>query len=343
MLSSIWFERNIYFDKWTKTFLCVEWLMIELLKHRFLKLCMKNLIIKKKKFIRKSRQNIFDSKSCEMLRIIGKPVIYVNEKLFRKKKEVLHFIWINILWQKVCVDIVHMQSFKKKHYLIFVRKNFSKWIENKIFVKTDFEFVARFIYENIICRHECFERLMIDDDSKNKKLIKTFIQKYRIKRLIISVFHSQINEMIERKHISIKNALSKLTFEKEKKWIRHFHSVLWADRTIIKRFTDMTSLRIIIKTETVLSIELNVLIWQILFWKEVHTIVDFLILRAKQIQRKNENLKETIMHLQKVKTKVKNLFNENYRIRTKDFRKIDMIMLYDIRLNNQHFERLTFR
>ena len=66
-----------------------------------------------------------------------------------------------------------------------------------------------FIYENIICRHECFERLMINDDLKTKKLIEIFAQKYRIKRLRISIFHSQINEMIERKHIWRKNAFSK--------------------------------------------------------------------------------------------------------------------------------------
>ena len=105
----------------------------------------------------------------------------------------------------------------------------------------------------------------------------------------------------------------------------------------------MISLRIITETKAVLFIELNVSIWQILSWKEVHTIVDLLILRTKQIQRKNENLKKTIMHLQRIRTEAKNLFNENHRIRTKNFRKTDMIMLHDIRLNNQHFEKLTFR
>ena len=247
------------------------------------------------------------------------------------------------MWQKVCVDIVYMQLFEEKHYLIFVRKNLSKWIENRVLAKTDFESVIRFIYENIICRHECFERLIIDDDSKNKKLIETFTQKYRIKRLIISIFHSQVNEMIKRKHISIKNALSKLTFEDEEKWIRHFHSVLWADRTTIKKLIDIIFLRIITETKAVLFIKLNVSIWQTLSWKKVHTIVDFLILQTRQIQRKDENLKKTIMHLQRIKTEVKNFFDENHRIRTKNFRKIDMIMLHDIRLNNQHFERLTFR
>ena len=40
------------------------------------------------------------------------------------------------------------------------------------------------------------------------------------------------------------------------------------------------------------------------------------------------------MHLQRVKTEIKNPFDENHRIRTKNFRKNDMTMLHDIRLNN---------
>ena len=90
-------------------------------------------------------------------------------------------------------------------------------MKNRTFVKTNSKFVTRFIYENIICRHKYFECLIINDDFENKKLIKTFAQKYRVKRLIISVFHSQINEIIERKYISIKNVFSKLTLKDEKK------------------------------------------------------------------------------------------------------------------------------
>ena len=127
-----------------------------------------------------------------------------QRKTASKEKKVLNLIWTNVLWQKICVDIIYIQLFEKKHYLIFVRKNFSKWMKNKVFVKADSKSVTRFIYENILCRHKCFERLMIDNDLKNKKLIKTFTQKYYIKRLIVSAFHSQVNEIIDRKYISIK-------------------------------------------------------------------------------------------------------------------------------------------
>ena len=54
--------------------------------------------------------------------------------------------------------------------------------------------------------------------------------------------------MIKRKHISIKNALSKLIFEDEKRWIRHFHSILWTNRTIIKRFIDVTSISFVLRS-----------------------------------------------------------------------------------------------
>ena len=110
-----------------------------------------------------------------------------------------------------------MQSFEKKNYLIFVQKNFSKEVKDRVFVKTNSKFMICFIYENIICRHECFERLIINDNSENKKRIKILVQNYHIKRLIISVFHSEITKMIERKHISIKNVFSKLTLRDEKK------------------------------------------------------------------------------------------------------------------------------
>ena len=99
---------------------------------------------------------------------------------------------------------------------------------------------------------------MINDDSKNKKLIEIFAQKDRIKRLIILVFYSQINEIIKQKHISIKKAFSKLTLKDEKKWIWHFHSILRVDRITINRFTDIKVFQIITETKIVLFIKLNV-------------------------------------------------------------------------------------
>ena len=76
-------------------------------------------------------------------------------------------------------------------------------------------------------------------------MIKVLAEKYRIHQIIISLYNSQANEMIEVSHRSIADALSKLTMRetltKMNEWVTHFSAVLWADWTIMKKSMRMTS------------------------------------------------------------------------------------------------------
>ena len=67
----------------------------------------------------------------------------------------------------------------------------------------------------MICQHEAFERLTMNKDSKNRDLLKKLIIKYDSERVMTSTYYSQVNEMIERDHRLIFDALSKMT-KKEK-------------------------------------------------------------------------------------------------------------------------------
>ena len=74
--------------------------------------------------------------------------------------------------------------------------------------------ITKFIWQDVISRHECFDITILNEDSENKKIIKQLLQKYRIKIKIISSYHSMINDMIKRNHQFIVDALSKLTNDK---------------------------------------------------------------------------------------------------------------------------------
>ena len=50
---------------------------------------------------------------------------------------------------------------------------------------------------------------MINKDFKNKQKVKTFLVKFEIKKVTVSVYHSQINNMIKCEHTSIMQALLK--------------------------------------------------------------------------------------------------------------------------------------
>jgi DNA-directed RNA polymerase subunit N (RpoN/RPB10) len=68
----------------------------------------------------------------------------------------------------------------------------------------------------VICKHDCFEKLTANDESENKEILDELVQRYRIKKMITSSYHSQINEMIKRDHRSLSDALFKMSDEELK-------------------------------------------------------------------------------------------------------------------------------
>jgi hypothetical protein len=200
-----------------------------------------------------------------------------------KEEEALHFIWMTFLWEKIEMNIVHMSSNKEKHYLIVARDDFFEWAEARVLSEAKAWRMTKFLWEDVICKHDCFEKLIVNDESKNKEILDELVKRYRIKKMITSNYHSQINEMIERNHRFLSDALFKMFDEKLKNWMNNFHVVLWADRFIVKFITDLISFYLQCDNESMLSIELEILIWRILFWQEIHIIEDLLTMRTRQL------------------------------------------------------------
>ncbi len=53
-------------------------------------------------------------------------------------------------------------------------------------------------------------KLVCDSDSENKDVIKILMKKYGICQIVILPYNLQVNEMIEVRHRSITDALSKM-------------------------------------------------------------------------------------------------------------------------------------
>jgi hypothetical protein len=115
-----------------------------------------------------------------------------------KKEEAFHFIWMTFLWKKIEVNIVYMSSNKEKHYLIVARDDFFEWTKTRVLFETKAWRMTKFFWKDVICRHDCFEKLIVNDESENKEILDELVQRYRIKNMITSNYHFQINEMIKR-------------------------------------------------------------------------------------------------------------------------------------------------
>jgi hypothetical protein len=56
----------------------------------------------------------------------------------------------------------------------------------------------------------------MNDDSEYKKIFKKLVKRYRIKKMITSDYHFQINEMIKRDYKFLSDALFKMSDEELK-------------------------------------------------------------------------------------------------------------------------------
>ena len=203
--------------------------------------------------------------------------------------------------------------------------------------------VTKFLWKNVILRHDCFCKLIIDEGSENKNVVAELTVKYKIKQIVISAYHSQTNKIIKQKHKLIVNVLSKMTEEdSEKDWIKHLSAVLWMNWMTVKVSINQLSYYLLYRARFILLIELEISSWQMLSWSEVEFTDDLLAVHVRQCECCNRNLKEAACHLQCIREENKDLFNENHCIH-EFLMKNMLILLYDTKLDVNMFIKLMFK
>ena len=71
-------------------------------------------------------------------------------------------------------------------------------MEARALAKLSSEAVAKFVYEDVIYRYRCFIYLLIDRGLENKSWLSVLTTKYKIKYIVILVYNSKGNGIVER-------------------------------------------------------------------------------------------------------------------------------------------------
>jgi len=56
----------------------------------------------------------------------------------------------------------------------------------------------------------------MNEESKNKKIVEALIKKYRIKRVVMLTYHSQMNELVKKDYTAVMNTLIKISADEMK-------------------------------------------------------------------------------------------------------------------------------
>ncbi len=57
--------------------------------------------------------------------------------------------------------------------------------------------VAKLLYEDVICHHDCPALIVMDHGSENLNVVKELLEAYKIDKITTSVYHPQANGLVE--------------------------------------------------------------------------------------------------------------------------------------------------
>jgi Integrase zinc binding domain/Integrase core domain len=116
-------------------------------------------------------------------------------------KEPLHPIKVGEPFERIGIDIVGPLKVTESgnRYIVVVTEYLTKWVEAKAIPDMKATTIAKFLYNDIICRHGCPKILLSDrGTSFCNELVDSLCQLITIRHRLSSAYHSQTNGLTER-------------------------------------------------------------------------------------------------------------------------------------------------
>jgi transposase InsO family protein len=195
------------------------------------------------------------------------------------------------LFGRVALDACHIKAGQYK-YLIVARDDLSGWVEAAPLVKLTASNVAKFLLEYWVYRYGSIKTVTTDNGSEFKEDFEEAVQKIGAKLIQTTAYYPEANGMVERGHKPIKDTLVKMCGGSGGKWREYLPLVLLSDRISTKRTTGFTPYEIIFGQLPVLPVDLEMDTYLGVDWLSISTTAELLEARTKQLERRDEVIKE---------------------------------------------------
>ncbi|KAJ5963047.1 hypothetical protein N7481_001456 [Penicillium waksmanii] len=243
-----------------------------------------------------------------------------------------------LLFDKWYIDTTRMPPEDGEGVVIQARDSVSGWPEARVLHSARSESVIQFIKEDIISRHGVPREIVIDMGPENRGGLTAFLEREQISRVKISAYHPGSNGPVERAMRTMKDALSKITEgypidnatrQHRRPWRPHFYSVLMADRFTVNATTGMSPFFFLYGKNPIIPIELQMPTWSMLPWHEVQDRKDLLAMRARQFEKRDQDIEEAILRMRRLKEANAHFFDEHHLLRYERFEKDDLVLLHN--------------
>ena len=173
-----------------------------------------------------------------------------------RRKEPFHPIQVGRAFECIGIDLVGPLPITQQNnrYIIVATNYLTRWPEARAVSDAGAETLAKFIFEEIICRHGT-PKIILSDQGRNfiSETIRILCEKFLIKHKFSSPYHLQTNGMVERLNRTLCESLAKVKGTND--WDLHIPTVLLAYRTKKHATTGYTPFHLVYGRQATLPIE----------------------------------------------------------------------------------------
>lgn len=232
------------------------------------------------------------------------------------------------IFTKVYVDVMDMtESHHGYKYIVCARDDLSRASEGRALKNNDSLSLMRFFWEQIYCRYGAIAEVVTDNGPEVKGAFDQLLRRLKIPQVRISAYNKQANGVVERGHFIIREAIMKSVTHR-KDWPTQVPIAFFADRVTVSKVTGFSAYYLLHGIHPVLPFDLADATFLVEGFKTGMSSIDLLVLRMRQLERRQEDLDAAAKALAKARFKSKEDFEWKYRKRLrKEFYKPGELVL----------------
>jgi transposase InsO family protein len=194
------------------------------------------------------------------------------------------------LFAKVYIDTMYMPSSHGYNYIIHAACSLSGFEEGRMLRRETQRTIGDFIFEELVCRWSSIVEIVTDNGTPFIAALEYLAEKYNIRHIRISAYNSQANGVIERPHLTLREAIVKACDGDIKRWPTVFPHCLWANRVTVKKSTGYSPFYMAHGVEPILPFDILHATYLAPKFDRPLTTPELIAIRAQQLERRDDDL-----------------------------------------------------